>query len=441
VSATHAPAGPLVCGDRRAGDSGLPVLGAPVTYRGQSEAPESTLAPQSLAEHLALRGPRPLLRGPTVESLLTTPLFLGLTGHGGGHFPAATKWRSMLRAGGGGVVIANGAESEPASVKDAALLQFRPHLVLDGLACAADALNARDAVIWLHDGATRTIQLVRHALHERRTAELDEVPLRIATGPRRYLTGESSAIINGLNGRPVLPTFRREPGATQGVGGRPSLVHNVETLARVALIARTASRYSETTLLTVAHCEQLTAVEVDPHTPLTAVVEATTGFSGAGLPRAVLVGGYGGVWRTWSSLVGVCASEESARAAGFSLGAGVLMPLMTADCGLARTATIADYLADSSARQCGPCLYGLRAVADALTELLDGDAGSRDLRRIGRFLDEIGGRGGCHHPDGAVRMVASALQTFADDVAEHRRRRRCAHATDGPLIHLTGGDQ
>ena len=75
----------------------------------------------------------------------------GLAGHGGGHFPVARKWRTVLRRGGGGIVVANGAESEPASAKDRALLATVPHLVLDGLACAAEVVGAADAVIWMHD--------------------------------------------------------------------------------------------------------------------------------------------------------------------------------------------------------------------------------------------------------------------------------------------------
>jgi NADH:ubiquinone oxidoreductase subunit F (NADH-binding) len=84
-------------------------------------------------------------------------------------------------------------------------------------------------------------------------------------------------------------------------------------------------------------------------------------------------------------------------------------------------------LAASSARQCGPCLFGLRALADATAELARGRSSRRDAQRLSRFLTETVGRGACRHPDGSVRMIESALTTFAEDVESHRRRGRCVH--------------
>jgi NADH:ubiquinone oxidoreductase subunit F (NADH-binding) len=86
-----------------------------------------------------------------------------------------------------------------------------------------------------------------------------------------------------------------------------------------------------------------------------------------------------------------------------------------------------DYLTASSAGQCGPCVFGLRAVADLFADLVSLRAKHRDAGRLRRFLDEIAGRGGCHHPDGAVRMAASALAVFADDVHAHLYGSGCCY--------------
>jgi NADH:ubiquinone oxidoreductase subunit F (NADH-binding) len=369
--------------------------------------------------------------------LLDTLESIGLTGHGGGHFPVATKWRAQLQAGGGGVVVANAAEGEPASAKDSALLQFRPHLVLDGLACAAQVVGAEDVVIWLHEGSHRSHRAVSRALAERRAAELAEPTMRVVMGPDRYLSGESSAIIRSLSGGPALPQFRRVRGATSGVHGPPTLVHNVETLARVGRAAG-AGRYGyeHTTLLSVAHDDVRTVVEVDPAAALDEVVGAVTGLTRNQLPQAVLVGGYGGAWCSWDRLVGVSADENSVREEGLSLGAGVLIPVAADECGLSQASLIANYLAASSARQCGPCLFGLRSVADLLAELVDGRSRRRDLTRLSRFLAEITGRGGCSHPDGAVRMISSAVTTFAEDVESHLRRGTCLHPERAPYVRI-----
>jgi NADH:ubiquinone oxidoreductase subunit F (NADH-binding) len=90
------------------------------------------------------------------------------------------------------------------------------------------------------------------------------------------------------------------------------------------------------------------------------------------------------------------------------------------------SARIALYLAAQSAGQCGPCVYGLPAVADDLTRLARGpDPGL--LARLHRRLGEVDGRGACRHPDGAVNLVRSALQVFADDLDAHLDGMPCAH--------------
>lgn len=420
-------------------DAGLPgaLLGATVSYTHGYEAPATSLSQQSLTEHLAQFGRRPVTTGSAGNLLRQGVQSAGLTGHGGGHFPVATKWLTHLRAGGGGVVIANGAESEPASVKDKALMQLRPHLVLDGLACVAEVVAAEDVVIWLHEGAHCTERALRQALAERRKSGFDDPAVRIVTGPRRYLSGESSAIVNSLSGGTALPQFRRVPAAEAGVSGRPTLVHNVETLCRIARVAYSgASNYHHTTLLSVAHDDVRTLLEIHPTTALDEVVAAVTGMTGTELPQAVLIGGYGGSWHSWEQISGVDTAETSLRAKGIDLGAGVVIPVAADECGLAQAALIADYLSASSARQCGPCLFGLKSVSTLLGKLVGGDAQRRDIGRLTRFLSEVSGRGACHHPDGAVRMIGSALATFAEDVAEHLRTGHCLHPESSPYVQI-----
>lgn len=393
------------------------------------------IAAEDLDEHLDRLAGRPPAAGRHADALLATLDSIGLTGHGGGHFPAARKWRTALQAGGGGTVVANAAEGEPASGKDAALLLRRPHLVLDGLVTAAEAVGALDLVVWLHEGDRSGHRAVTRALSERRSAGLSEPPVRVATGPASYLSGESSAVLSGLAGGPVLPQFRRTPAAVDGLRGGPALVHNVETLARVALAARLGDEgYQPTSLLTVVGPDHRTVVEAEPEWT---VADAVT--AGEGPPvDALLLGGYGGSWICREQAGVLAVHEPTARAVGLSLGAGVVAPLPAGACGLAYTATIAAYLAASSARQCGPCLFGLPAIAAVVTELATGRAGRGDLRRLDRFMAQVSGRGACHHPDGAVRLVASALEVFADDVAAHRRGRPCAGSTARVALPLSG---
>jgi NADH:ubiquinone oxidoreductase subunit F (NADH-binding) len=88
-------------------------------------------------------------------------------------------------------------------------------------------------------------------------------------------------------------------------------------------------------------------------------------------------------------------------------------------CAICEVAGIMRYLAGESSAQCGPCFFGLRALADACSRISELGTNSSDLDRMQRWAGEVRGRGGCHHPDGAVMFLQSALQTFGDEFTHH----------------------
>ena len=418
------------------------VFGTHARHKPLSPAPRGAglvpAVPVDLAAHYERFGARPVADIATAEALLDALDEVELRGRGGGHFPVARKWRAALAAGVDGVVVANGAEGEPASAKDAALLQLRPHLVLDGLALAAEVVGARECVVWLHQGDTATARAVSAAMGERRRAGLAEPPVRIAYGPDHYLSGESSAVVRALSGGPALPRLARVSAASSGVHGRPTVLQNVESLAMVALVARWGAAVdADHTLVTLVGPRHRVVLPLADDLTFDDVL-AAVGWSG-GRPSAVLVGGYGGSWLPWSRVAALPVTERHLRGVGASLGAGVIAPLAPSSCGLHETARLLSYLADSGARQCGPCLFGLPALAEAVRLLADGRARRGDLRVLGRHADEVDGRGACHHPDGAVRLLRSALATFADDVVRHRSGHACAAPPASALLPLPGG--
>jgi len=163
--------------------------------------------------------------------------------------------------------------------------------------------------------------------------------------------------------------------------------------------------------------------EVPTGALLTGLIGRTGGTDPRTL-RAVLVGGYHGSWVPARAFEGTRLSRAGLKSLGASPGAGIIHALSAGECGLARTAKIATYLADESARQCGPCLNGLPRLAQLLNDLAYGrvnDSLVKEIRRIVRLVD---GRGSCRHPDGTARLVRSTLETFATDI-EHHRRRSC----------------
>jgi NADH:ubiquinone oxidoreductase subunit F (NADH-binding) len=406
---------------------GSPTLlgdGAAVVPRHGTEA-LTGIARTDLRAHRAAHGVRPSYLGRTDE-LVDALELVRLTGRGGGHFPVAAKWRSVLAAGRAGRVVVNAAEGEPGSAKDAVLLQTRPHLVLDGLVSAMEAVGAAEGVVWLHQGADATAASVRAALHERAEAGLGDPSVRILLAPDRYLSGEATGIIRTLEGGPTLPRFVRDPARPWSDGHPPVLVQNAETMARIGVVAlHGAHDYRPTSLVTVVNDSHRLVVEVGPEVTIGELLAATWASPDGRAPSAVLLGGYGGSWVPWSTAQALRLDVDALRAEGLSLGAGLVGPLPATACGLEESARLVRYLAGQSARQCGPCVFGLPAVADLCLELSAGRLSSSGRRRLRTFMHEISGRGACRHPDGALRMLASALTVFSADVERHRRGRTC----------------
>ncbi len=202
-------------------------------------------------------------------------------------------------------------------------------------------------------------------------------------------------------------------------------MQNVESLAHAALVARWGDDWfrsqgldgaAGTVLLTVAGAVQQPGVqEVPAGTTVGDAVGLAGGASTA--PRAVLLGGYFGRWLEVGEAWRLRLDPEALKAAGGSLGSGVLSVLPAAASPVEETARIMRTLANESAAQCGPCFFGLGALADGSARLATRRAEPGDLERLSRWSAEVGGRGACRHPDGAVGFLQSALRVFEGDFA------------------------
>ena len=366
----------------------------------------------------------------------------GLTGRGGAGFPAHRKLRLVQAAGGRPVVLVNAMEGEPASAKDRFLLGFAPHLVLDGAEVVARALDAEEIVLCFPDDRLGIGRHLAQVLSERSAAGMASTPVALVALAGRYIAGEESALAAGVAGRPARPRYRPDKSVPLRTGRREAVVHNVETLAHVALIARHGAGWfrevgtSEapgTCLVTISGAvERPGVVELAVGTPIGRIVELA---GPTGTVQAVLVGGYGGSWVSHDELAVPYAPRELATF-GASMGAGVLVVLPLESCGIRETERIARFMAAESAGQCGPCVFGLAAIADDLRALADGATGSEGFDRLVRHCAVVDGRGACRHPDGVVRLARSALRVFATDVASHRRGVPCAGSARSSLLVL-----
>jgi len=391
--------------------------------------------PENLGAHLGRLGPVPYYgtRGALIRPVEAS----GLTGRGGAAFPVHRKLAVVAGARGRKAVVANGAESEPASRKDEFLLRTAPHLVLDGLQLAAEAVGASEACLYLHRGAGAGLQ---SALAGRQARGLDRLPVTVTETPPRFLAGQESAAVNLIGGGPALPTFTPPRVTERGLHGWPTLVQNVETLAHLALIARFGPGWFRAVGTAAEPGSMLTTLypagggcrvtEAAIGTPLRALL----GADGAEA-QAWLVGGYHGSWLPLPDSSGGTLDNASLRPRGAAVGAGVLAALPSRCCGLTEAARVVSYLAAESAGQCGPCLNGLPRIAAALAEL----AGPRPRRQtradIERWSGLVARRGACSHPDGTVRFVRSALAAFEPELAWHERG-RCAAASRRPFLPL-----
>jgi NADH:ubiquinone oxidoreductase subunit F (NADH-binding) len=364
------------------------------------------------AAHLAVHGPLPYAGRPRLITLLED---IALTGRGGAGFPFAAKLRAMPR--GHGAVIVNGSESEPASFKDRTLLRRVPHLVLDGALAVAAAIGARHVTVAVHDPAAALA--AQRSIGERR----DCARVRVAQVYGGFVGGEARALLRGLSGGPAIPPGRRTHLTQHG-----TLLSNAETFAHIAVALRLGPHgYREsgthaepgTTLLTVGGAvTRPGVVEIPIGTPLGIVL----GAAGAAAPQAVVVGGYHGTWQTPRPDFQLCHAT--------GLGAGVISVLDDSTCALGELARVAGWLAAQSARQCGPCRFGLPALARDVA----GIAAGRDVAAAFRHAQVVDGRGACHHPDGAVRFVTSGLRLLREETVRHRTGGGCGRSIRGQLV-------
>jgi NADH:ubiquinone oxidoreductase subunit F (NADH-binding) len=395
------------------------------------------------AAYLGDGGYRPLA---DADKLLDEVELSGLLGRGGAAFPLAVKLHAVRDArhrghqtgglgapparggersdpGIGTVVVANGEEAEPASVKDRWLLRNRPHLILDGLRLAVRMVAADSAYVYVSDpDAARAIDV---ALAELDAQTLGGLDIMVVTVDAGYVAGEETAAVRAINGGPAKPTDKPPRPFQHGVGGRPTLVSNVETLASLPYLHRhgSAAFRSEGTpmspgtfLATVTGAGRSPGLYEIPYglafTELLALHQIS-----ADQVRGVLMGGYfAGLLNR--EVLGATLDHETMRRLSSGLGCGAIS-VLTDDCPVAVAASVLAYFDRENAGQCGSCFNGTAAMAAVAGALRDGVATAEDLTRFQRWSVVLRGRGACATLDAATNVAASLLVQFPQSVARH----------------------
>ncbi|OBF14873.1 NADH-ubiquinone oxidoreductase-F iron-sulfur binding region domain-containing protein [Mycobacterium sp. ACS4331] len=364
-----------------------------------------------------------------VEALVVEVGRAGIRGRGGAAFPMAVKLRTLRTAAAAGhdtVLVANGEEGEPSSIKDRWLLRNRPHLVLDGVRLAARLIGAKHAHVYVSDPpSAQSVSSALAQLHQAAPDVLGDLTVSVRVVDPGYVAGEESAAVRAINGGPAKPTDKPPRVFEEGVGGLPTLVSNVETLANLPFVQRHgADVYREvgtaespgTFLATITGGGRPPGLYELPLGVSVAELLALHGVP-ADQVRGALMGGYfaGLLGR---NVVDTTLDHESLQALGSGLGCGAVS-VLTDECPVAVAASVLSYFDRENAGQCGSCFNGTAAMAAAAGALRDGTATADDLARLQRWSVVLRGRGACATLDAATNIAASLLAVFGDDVERH----------------------
>jgi NADH-quinone oxidoreductase subunit F len=407
---------------------------------------------RSVADYLARGGGRGLRSARSLGPWRTAEevSLSGLRGRGGGGFRTGRKWLSVLDASRDDerrFVVCNGAEGEPGTFKDRAILRHNPYQVIEGLAIAALTVRASQAFLAVKASFTREVVILRRALAEMRAVGLaGDVPISLVLGPDSYLFGEEKALLEVVEGEDPLP--RRDPpylhglfasgpqmgwsvGAGVDAGGaaaNPTIVNNVETLATVPHILVNGPEWyralgswdSPGTMVftVVGDVVRPGYAELELGTTVRDVIAHVGGGTRPGRSvKAVFSGVANGVMT--ADNLDVAATYEDLAAIGSGLGsAGFIVYDDSADM-VAVARMFARFLHVESCGQCGACKLHSGTISDTLEQLELGAADDRDVEELGAALRMVTDQNRCHLPVELQTVVASIMRAFPEDFVTH----------------------
>jgi NADH:ubiquinone oxidoreductase subunit F (NADH-binding) len=379
----------------------------------------------------------------------------GLRGRGGGGFPTGRKWRTVTAGAPPRYLVANGAEGEPGTFKDRALLRTNPYQLVEGLLIAALAVDVAEAYIAVKASFTREFEALTRAIGEMQEAGIcRDCEIRVATGPEEYLFGEEKGLLEVIEGNPPLPRLlppyehglfatavqtgweghEQDPDVPGVRGSNPTVVNNVETLSNLPhILARGPEWFRSLGTRETPGTFACTVVgdvvapdvgEVEAGTTLRQVIDLV----GSGLPPGRSVKGV---------LSGVAnpvvlprdldtpVSYEAFSALGTGLGSCGFIVFDDTACRVEAARVVSRFLSVESCGQCPPCKLGSGEITARLERLQAGVAGDVDLEAITYWLARVTDGARCYLATEEQLVVASLLQSFPDEFVAHVAQRGC----------------
>lgn len=397
-----------------------------------------------------------LEQGPdgTIETIAAA----GLRGRGGAGFPTADKWRAAAAAGAAGarpLVVANGYAADPSSRTDIELLERNPYAVLEGLAIAAFAIGADEAIVAVRADAATAVRGLEAAIGAATEAHFlgdgalgsgRDLSVSLRTVGGAYMLGEETVLLKALAGKRGQPEQRPPHPATRGFDGRPTLVQNVQTLAAVpwilvngaAAFAGTGSRDCPgTILLSVRGPSGEGIAEVPMGTKLRDVVALAGGAAPGRRLKAVLVGGPSGGILPADALE-TRYTFDDLRAAGAHVGSGSVIAADDRACVVDLARILTRYCADEACGKTIPCRIGTRRLSEIAERMADGTSRAGDLELLVDLSADIVASALCDHERLATLPLGGALRHFREELEAHVRDGSCPAGVCHPIAMAAG---
>lgn len=378
------------------------------------------------------------------EELVEAVATSGLRGMGGAGFPAWRKWSLARTYEAPRFLIANADEGDPGAFMDRTLIESDPHALLEGMVLAAHGVGAQEAFIYIRAEYPLAVRVIRRALADALARGLVgpdilgtgvRVDIHIVEGAGAFVCGESSALMYSIEGQRGMPRVRPPRSARVGLFGRPTVLHNVKTLASLPIIFREgpesfASLGTETSKGTAVFAlagkvANTGLVEVPMGTSLRDLVFTI----GGGVPggrafKAVQIGGPSGGCLPDAAL-DVPVDFDALGAAGAMMGSGGLVVLDEDNCMVETARYFLEFTQRESCGKCTFCRIGTHQLLELLTDVVKGRGTEEHLPRIEALCEDVAAGSLCGLGKTAPNPVVTTLRYFRHEYEEHIREKRC----------------
>ena len=381
----------------------------------------------------------------TQDHVIATMKESGLRGRGGAGFPTGLKWSFMPRQfPGQKYLVCNSDEGEPGTCKDRDILEFNPHIVIEGMVIAAYAMGISVGYNYIHGEIFQTYDRFEEALEEARAAGYlgDKImgstfnfQLHAAHGFGAYICGEETALLESLEGKKGQPRFKPPFPASFGVYGKPTTINNTETFAAVPWIIRNGGpaylacgkpNNGGTKIFSVSGDVELPGnYEVPMGTSFAKLLELAGGVRGGRQLKAVIPGGSSAPVLPASIMMDTTMDYDAIAKAGSMLGSGAVIVMDDTRCMVKSLQRLSAFYMHESCGQCTPCREGTGWLWRIVDRLESGQGKVADMDLLDSVAENIMGRTICALGDAAAMPVRGMLKHFRPEFEHHITHKTC----------------